>query len=123
MISGKNPTTVLVDEHGIEYVPARGDVIMIDAYPNGEVKRRPVLVLSAFEFNNWGTTATVVPVTQTIRNRPFEVPMTGTETTGAALADLINTIDYRSRNAAFIEKAPDEVLDEVLERIAAIVDL
>jgi len=126
MTTGKNPSVVLMDEVASDYIPERGDVILIDSVEpktKGEVVRVHALVVSVTDFNSWSALGMVVPITDKIRRRPFEVAMLNTNTSGVAHADSVTSIDYRSRHASFVEKAPDDVLEDVLEKIAVIFDL
>ena len=59
--------------------------------------------------------AMLCPVTNTFRNYPFHVAVpAAAKLTGYIMVEQIKSIDYASRKAKFIEKAPRAVVDEVL---------
>ena len=45
-----------------------------------------------------------------------------TKTTGEVLCEHVKSLDYRARNISFIEKLPDDLLGEVLDRIRMALD-
>lgn len=47
---------------------------------------------------------------------------TGLETTGIVRCDQIQTLDLSVRNCQLIEKAPDYLIDEVLDRVISLFD-
>ena len=47
---------------------------------------------------------------------------TGLETTGIVRCDQIQTLDLSVRNCQLIEKAPDFLIDEVLDRVISLFD-
>lgn len=108
----------------------RGDVVRVSLDPTvGREQQgdfRPCLVISPVEFNKLGT-AIVAPITQGgnfARFQGFAVPLTGagTETQGVVLVNAVRSLDLQGRGAKKIEKAPEEIIDEVLARLAAILE-
>lgn len=84
---------------------------------------RPVLVLSSRRFNALTGYALVTPITRTVRNWPFEVPIEpGHRVSGVVLADQARSVDFGARHARFLGKAPSGLVDVVAERIAAILE-
>lgn len=108
------------------YIPDRGDIAWIDFSPQAgheQAKRRPAIVLSGRRYNAGLGFAIVCPITTKVKGYVFEVPLPGgTETGGVVLADQIRSFDWRARGIEFCERAPQEVLDEVVARIAALLD-
>ncbi len=105
------------------YIPAQGDFVALtfDTQSGHEQRgRRPALVVSVDTFNRGTRMAICCPVTNTDRGTPFHIPVTGSaKLTGFIMCEQVKSIDYRSRKAKFIEKAPKELLDEVLAVIDA----
>ena len=59
------------------------------------------------------------PITSRRKGYPFEVEMPREcSIAGVALADQVRTLDWRSRNAAFIEEGGEDVVEETVSRIA-----
>ena len=104
--------------------PDRGDLIWMDFHPQAgheQAGRRPGLVLSPREYNSALGLALVCPVTSRSKGHPFEVPLPpGLSVTGVVLSDQVRSLDWRARRAKRAERAPAEVVDEVLARLAAL---
>jgi len=100
------------------YVPAQGDFVAVTFDPQSgheQKGRRPALVVSKTEFNRHTGMAMLCPITNTFRNFPFHVGVPATtKLTGYIMVEQIKSIDYASRKAKFISKAPKAVVDEVL---------
>lgn len=108
----------------------RGDIYLLDLNPTKgreQQGQRPVLVISPLEFNRLGGVVWVCPITQGgqgSREHGFTVSLMacGTETQGVVLCHQPRTVDFRARGAAFKEKAPADVVEEVLARVRAVLD-
>jgi len=82
---------------------------------------RPVLVLSTRRFSSLTGYALVAPITTTVRDWPFEIPIEpGLRVTGVVLSDRTRSVDFAARHARFLGKASARLTDIVSERIAAI---
>ena len=80
--------------------------------------RRPALVISNSSFHRYTHMTIVCPITNTNRGFPLHVRLGNrTQTTGVIMCEQVKSLDYAARNAAFVERIPDEILNEVLERI------
>ena len=70
-----------------------------------------------------GLLALVCPITSHIKGYPFEVVIpVGFKVKGAILADQIRNVDWTARNIELIFKAPQPLIDEVQEKINAILN-
>ena len=101
------------------YVPDRGDIIWLEFDPqkgHEQKGRRPGIVLSKKEYNQKSNLAIICPITSKIKDYPFEVRINSI-IQGVILSDQIRSIDWKSRDASFIEKIPEEILKEILENI------
>lgn len=107
-----------------------GDIVRVTLNPvagrelQGEM--RPVLVLTPKAFNRLGITW-IAPITQGgefSRYAGFAVTLmgTGTQTQGAALVNLVRSMDLEARGARFVERVPQAVMDDAMARLQAIVD-
>lgn len=107
----------------------RGDIVNVPLDPTiGHEQRgtRPALVLTTKAFNKLGDVL-VAPITQGgdfARYAGFAVTLSGTgcKTHGAALVNKIRMLDLEARKARKIERAPQEVIDDALGRLAALLD-
>ena len=80
---------------------------------------RPALVISKDVFNKGTGLAICCPITNADRRVPFHVPITGrTSLTGFVMCEQVKSLDFRSRKIKLIERAPQELREDVL----AIVD-
>ncbi len=106
----------------------RGDIYVVALDPalgHEQQGRRPVLVVSASDFNRVPNLPVVVPITtkgRFARTAGFAVSLAnaGTQTTGIIRADQPRTLDLIARGARKVETAPKAILDEVLARLSTI---
>lgn len=62
------------------------------------------------------------PITNTNRSIPFHVKVSAESSlTGFVMVEQVKSIDYKSRQVKFIEKASDDILNEVLSLLDACV--
>jgi mRNA interferase MazF len=103
----------------------RGDIIKLQFNPQSgreQANYRLAIVISPADYNRISKLILVCPITSRKKGWPFEVELTGKmQTTGVVLVDQVKSLDYGSRNATFIEKAPSDVIDEVLARLNPLV--
>lgn len=108
----------------------RGDILRACLNPTAgneiQGEMRPCLVLSTKQFNKLGLTV-IAPITQGgnyARFEGFAVTLmgSGTDTQGVVLANGIRSVDLTARQAVKVEKAPAEIVNEVLAIVAAILD-
>lgn len=107
----------------------RGDIVSVPLDPTiGHEQRgtRPALVLTSKEFNKLGD-ALVAPITQGgdfARYAGFAVTLTGTgcKTQGVALVNKIRMLDLAARKARKIERASQEVIDDAIGRLVALLN-
>jgi mRNA interferase ChpB len=104
----------------------RGDIYLVTLDPTeGREQRghRPVLVVSATEFNSTTELAVVLPITtggEFARRVGFAVAISGIETTGVVRCDQPRVLDLHARNAKKVDVLPPAILDEVMARVAPI---
>lgn len=105
----------------------RGDIVSVPLDPAiGHEQRgtRPALVLTTKEFNRLGDVL-IAPITQGgdfARYAGFAVSLTGTgcKTQGVALVNKIRMLDLTARKARKVERVPQEVIDEAISRLEAL---
>jgi mRNA interferase MazF len=100
------------------YVPKKGDLVILSFNPQAgheQKGRRPALVVSNTLFNKHTGLAMVCPLTNRNRNYPFHVKVPDQSSlSGYIMVEQIKSIDYESRKAKFVEKAPQTILNDVL---------
>jgi mRNA-degrading endonuclease toxin of MazEF toxin-antitoxin module len=103
-------------------------VVGLDPAEGHEQKgRRPVLVISPDAFNQVTKVPVVLPITgggNFARTAGFAVSLTGagTKTTGVVRCDQPRALDLGARNGRKLEKVPDAIMDEVLAKVATILE-
>ena len=101
-----------------KFVPSKGDLIILSFDPQSgheQKGRRPALVISNTLFNQKTGLAMACPITNTDRRYPFHIKIPSSSSlSGFVMVDQLKSIDYNTRKAKFIEKAPDELLNEAL---------
>lgn len=108
-----------------EYVPRKGDFIAVSFDPGSgheQKGRRPALVVSNNLFNRHAGLCVACPVTNTRRDYPFHVPIPDNEQiTGFVMVEQVKSIDFHSRKAKRIGRAPEQVLQEALSLLDAVI--
>jgi mRNA interferase MazF len=107
------------------YVPRKGDFVALTFDPRSgheQRGRRPALVISNDQFNAKTGLAVVCPITNTDRGIPFHVPIPDTAVmTGFVMVDQVKSVDFESRNAKFVARAPSALLAEALSVLDAVI--
>jgi mRNA interferase ChpB len=104
----------------------RGDIYLVSLDPTeGREQRgsRPVLVVSASEFNEATRLPVVCPITSGgdfARRIGFAVPIAGIKTTGVVRCDQPRVLDLAARNARKVDTLPASVMEEVLAKLSPI---
>ena len=107
-----------------KYIPVRGDIIFTDFDPAAGKEQnldRPALVLSPEPFNEQTELAMVAPITSKKRGHGFEVNLEGTKTEGVILCHQVKVIDYNERGCKYLEKAPEQIVADVLAKVRLLV--
>ena len=103
-------------------------VVGLDPAEGHEQKgRRPVLVISPDAFNQVTKVPVVLPITSGgnfARTAGFAVSLTGagTKTTGVVRCDQPRALDLGARHGRKLENVPDPIMDEVLAKVATILE-
>jgi mRNA interferase MazF len=81
------------------------------------------LVLSPVAYYQKTSLFIACPITGELKSYPFEVALPeGCFTHGVILADQLKSLDWKSRNATFIEKAPESILNAVVQRVMVLIE-
>ncbi|GJE58325.1 type II toxin-antitoxin system PemK/MazF family toxin [Methylobacterium trifolii] len=104
-----------------------GDLVWVDLRPTlGHEQRgvRPALVLTDRAFHSRNAAAIICPITGNVRPWPTKTLLPpGLAVQGAILTDQIRSVDRAMRGFRRIGRVPDDVLDAVRSKIAAIIGL
>lgn len=105
------------------YVPDAGDIVWISFDPqtgHEQAGHRPAVVLSPAAYNAKTSLMVCCPMTEQIKNYPFEVVIAGPSPT-AVLADQIKSLDWRKRRAKRKGIISAAELAEVRAKIRALI--
>ena len=103
-----------------------GDIIWLDFDPQSGTEqkgRRPALVVSNDRYHKITCKRAVVcPITKTDKDYPIHVKLDeNVQTKGVILSDQMKVVDLASRNYEFIEKAPLEITQDVVDIISKLI--
>jgi mRNA-degrading endonuclease toxin of MazEF toxin-antitoxin module len=107
----------------------RGDIYHVRLDPTEgreQAGRRYVLIVSPRDFNRLGAPL-VCPITQGgnfARDKGFAVSLMGlgTRTQGVVLCNQPRVLDLQARGGSFVETAPDLAIDEVIAKLATLLE-
>ena len=109
------------------YVPERGDVVWIHLDPQAgreQAGHRPALILSPQHFNRKLNVVFCCPITSRPKRFDFDVPLPEyLDVKGVVLAHHLKSLDWRVRNARFMTRVPEDVVDDVLHTLDSILDI
>lgn len=108
----------------------RGDIWFVSLEPSAGHEQkgvRPVLIVSPAAFNRVTNTPVVLPITTKggfARRRGFAVSLknAGTRTAGVIRCDQPRALDLITRNGRLVETVPEYILEDVLARLATILN-
>ncbi|MCL2138550.1 MAG: type II toxin-antitoxin system PemK/MazF family toxin [Treponema sp.] len=108
------------------YNPKQGDIIFLDFDPqtgHEQKGRRPALVVSNEHFHARTNLALVCPITNSISGFPMHIKLDNrTAITGEIMCEQAKCLDIKARNASFSEPVPEDILDNAIDIICAIIE-
>lgn len=103
------------------YVPERGDIVRLNFSPHQGHEQgfeRPAIILSPSQYNKLTSLALMCPITKHSKEYKFEVKLPEEmKTFGVVLSDQVKSFDWKARQVEFTEKAPVELIEEVLAKL------
>lgn len=97
----------------------QGDIISLNLDPQSgheQKGRRPCLVVSNSDYNDFTKMAIVCPITNTDRKSPIQVQLNNsTKTQGFIMCEQMKALDINARGFTVFEQVPSDILDEVLD--------
>jgi mRNA interferase MazF len=104
-----------------------GDLVWVDLRPTRGREQdgvRPAVVLTDREFHKRNDTAIVCPITSNTKPWPTKIVLPdGLAVRGAVLIDQVRSLDRSARGFRSVGRVPDEILDEVRGRLAALLGI
>ncbi|MBN2079859.1 MAG: endoribonuclease MazF [Spirochaetes bacterium] len=108
------------------YIPGRGDMVWLDFTPQSgheQRGRRPAVVISPKAYNAKTNLALFCTITSKIKGYPFEVSVQSrSEINGVILSDQIKSLDWKTRNAEFIDSLDEETMSELIAKVRSLID-
>jgi mRNA interferase MazF len=109
------------------YCPERGDLIWINCSPQPgreQSGRRPAVVLSPSAYQKKIGLILICPITSHRKGYPFETALpSGLPVSGVILCDQLRSLDWQHRVATKLGDLPSDVLQDVLAKIAALLQI
>jgi len=114
----------------MEYVPEQGDIIILEFDPQAgreQKGKRSAFVVSNSVFNHFTKMAVVCPISNTDRGFPLHISLDqntdqNTKTKGVIMCEQVKSLDVSARKATFLEKAPNDILEEVIDVLVGFVE-
>ena len=110
----------------MRYMPEQGDIVFLNFDPQAgheQKGKRPALVVSNYTYNKFTDIAIVCPITNTNRNFPLHVELDErTKTTGVIMCEQLKALDIHARNVLFHEKAPKDIMEEVVDVLIGFIE-
>ena len=104
-----------------------GDIVWVDFDPVRGTEQagwRPALVLTDRSYNSLYPRSIVCPITRNVTPWPTKVLLPADmQTKGGVLADQPRTFHRAERGFRFVERAPDQVLQEVRAIVGALLGI
>ena len=102
----------------MKYIPKKGDFIALTFDPQSgheQKGRRPAIVVSNYLFNKDTGLVIVCPIKNKKKKILFHLPIPkGSSLTGFVMVEQVKSVDFKTRNAKFIEKSTSDFMDDVL---------
>lgn len=99
----------------------QGDIIKINFNPQSgheQAGYRPAVVVSNNYFNKVTNLAMVCPITNSSNDFPLHIKLDNrTSTTGKIMCQHLRTLDVDSRGYTFVERIPDDILQNIIDII------
>jgi mRNA interferase MazF len=108
------------------YVPDAGDIVWLEFDPQAgheQAGHRPALVLSPAPYNVKKGLMVCCPLSTKIKGYPFEVLTQMDGQAGVVLSDQVKSLDWRVRKAKKKGVVPEGVLQDVLAKIKALLQI
>jgi mRNA interferase MazF len=110
-----------------DYCPDAGELIWIDLNPtlgHEQSGHRPAIVLTPRQYNERSGLCIICPITSRARGYPFEVAIPPEHAiSGLILVDQVRSVSWEKRYVKVAGAAPAKLLDEVRERLAALLQI
>lgn len=96
----------------------QGDIIKVNFNP--QAGYRPAVVISNNFFYEKTKLAILCPITNTNNHFPLHISLDSrTKTTGVVLCEHVRTLDLEARTYNFIEKIPNDILENIINIVFA----
>jgi mRNA interferase MazF len=109
------------------YHPDRGDLIEMNFQPAAgrEIdKRRPAIVLSPLDYNRNSGVCLAVPISSDMTPGPLwiQMPAGYLDRPSLILCDYLKSFDYRERSASFLQRVPEELVQQIVSNLLDLID-
>ena len=109
-----------------EYMPKSGDIIFLDFNPtkgHEQSGKRPAIIVSNNVFNKHTGMVIVCPISSNTKEFPTHYELEDSKKIkGSVLCEHIRSIDYKTKNIKFVEKASDNDYISVVTLLNACIE-
>ncbi|MDD2215488.1 MAG: type II toxin-antitoxin system PemK/MazF family toxin [Eubacteriales bacterium] len=111
----------------MRYIPQQGDLVFLEFNPQAgheQMGKRPALVVSNNTYNRFTNIAIVCPITNSNRRFPLHVELDErTKIKGVIMCEQVKALDIDARNAVYQEKAPPDIVEEVIDILIGFIEI
>jgi mRNA interferase MazF len=109
------------------YHPDRGDLVEMNFQPavGREIdKRRRAIVLSPLAYNRRSGICMAVPLSTDVTPGPLWLAMPAgyLPSPSIILCDYLKSFDYRERTATFINRVPNDLIEQIVSNLLDLID-
>lgn len=109
------------------YIPKQGDICYMDFAPtkgHEQTGLRPAIVISRDNYNKYTGLVILCPITTNIKKFPTHYELLNTKKIkGSVLCEHVRSVDFKARKLSFVEKIPEEGLEEIVDIVNGIIEI
>ncbi|KAB8128316.1 type II toxin-antitoxin system PemK/MazF family toxin [Gracilibacillus oryzae] len=108
------------------YQPCSGDIVLLEVETDSwhqPKKQQYLLIISNNTFHEYVEMAVVCPIVQGGSDSPVHINCAEqTNTNGVIYCEQVKTIDLKTRSLQFVEKVPQDLLDDARDILYGIIE-
>lgn len=109
------------------YIPKQGDICYMDFAPtigHEQTGLRPAIVISKYNYNKYTGLVVLCPITTNAKKFFTHYELSNTKKVkGSVLCEHVRSIDFKASKLSFVEKIPEEELEEIIDIVNGIIEI